>query len=159
MQLPTMASAATRASVHERRANGMSDGDRSRPRVSTAQPGYNKHERLDSKQTSSPHPSLYAPGTSHKRSASGNPRPASRATEERRVEERRTEIRTETRTERAYLAHLEALVPGSRSPERRETRAERSDRSRPAEPAVHRPLQTRPKEPKVEPLPGIFAAD
>lgn len=95
-----------------------------------------KSERADSRQGPSPHQQQYQP-TSHKRTASGNPRPMSRATEERRTEERRTE--------RTFVTHRETLSTKTRSPERQEKAEKRESRQRPAE---SRPREAKPEAPQ-----------
>lgn len=76
-----------------------------RPRVSAANL---KSERSDSRKGPSPQPNFSG---AHKRSASTNPRAASRHDEERRFESRRV-------TERSFEAQLERVVPRTTSPER-----------------------------------------
>ncbi|CAM1511417.1 Fc.00g089300.m01.CDS01 [Cosmosporella sp. VM-42] len=129
-----MSSGAARASS---RANGYGDD---RPRVS----GHSsfKTEISDSRKGPSPQPGGQHGATAHKRSASGNPRPASRMTEERerRFEERRV-------TERTFEAHLERLVPRTTSPERAQRR---STDKRPAEAPRHKTPEARPREQRVE---------
>ena len=134
-----MSSGAARASS---RANGFGDD---RPRVS----GHSsfKTERSDSRKGPSPQPAGQHGATSHKRSASGNPRPASRMTEERerRFEERRV-------TERTFEAHLERLVPRNTSPERAQRR---STEKRPAEAPRHKTPEARPREQRAETPQGM----
>src|SRR5690349_15672169 len=91
-------SAAARLSTHERRAHGgsLDTSERSRPRMSGAGGSFKTDRSAPSPQPGigNGNSSFFsgAAGTAHKRSASGNPRPLSRATEEReRVVERRTE--------------------------------------------------------------------
>jgi gamma-tubulin complex component 2 len=100
-----------------------------------------KSERADAKDSPSPQPGggSFA-STSHKRTASGNPRPASRTTtEERRYENRKV-------TEKTYEAHMERLVPRMSSPDRAQRRAEK----RPADASRNKSSEGRPKESKVE---------
>ncbi|RBR06450.1 uncharacterized protein FIESC28_11073 [Fusarium coffeatum] len=81
-----------------------------RPRVSAAAAAAAnlKTERSDSRKGPSPQPNFSG---AHKRSASTNPRAASRHDEERRFESRRV-------TERSFEAQLERVVPRTTSPER-----------------------------------------
>ncbi|KAK3318371.1 Spc98 family-domain-containing protein [Apodospora peruviana] len=72
---------------------------------------------------------------SHKRSASGNPRPASRTVDERRIEK----VQVTTR---------EMLTTRTRSPERRSATA--SDKSRATDVPRQRPPDTRPRESRAE---------
>ena len=116
--------------------NGSSqDKSAPRPRM-TAQNSF-KSERSESKRSAhGPSPQPIPSMTSHKRTASGNPRPASRAVDERR-------------TERVQVTTKESLVSRTRSPERRGAPSEKSrtfdvPKQRPAEAA-------RPKEAKMEP--------
>ncbi|OTB19824.1 hypothetical protein K445DRAFT_313594 [Daldinia sp. EC12] len=88
----------------ERRTNGTSDNDtNSRPRASahTSRASQSQH---DQRSTRSPQTANINPA--HKRSASGNPRPASRIAEERR-------------TERMTVTTKEKLTSRTRSPDRR----------------------------------------
>jgi len=147
---------------HERR-----NDDISRPRV-TAQGSF-KSDRSDPRSVPSPQPAPTSyhehqarqfQSTSHKRSASGNPRPMSRATDvnsaagigrrgggdEKEEVERRTEIRTTT--ERTYITHLEDL-PRTRSPERKERELRRQD-------GKQRAVEIRPKEGKETQPQGRF---
>jgi hypothetical protein len=147
---------------HERR-----NGDNPRQRV-TAQGSF-KSDRSDPRSVPSPQPGPTSyhehqarqfQSTSHKRSASGNPRPVSRTAdassaagigrrgggEEREEIERRTEIRTTT--ERTYVTQLEAL-PRTRSPERKERELRRQD-------GKPRAAEARPKETKEVQPQGRF---
>jgi gamma-tubulin complex component 2 len=134
--------AATRASSHnDRRANGTADPDRSRPRMSGAGGHANPASAGRTGPSPQPQTSSHYAGTSHKRSASGNPRPISRAAEERRVDERKTQ--------RTYVTEVETVVRRTRSPERQERRPVQTERSRASETGkqIQRPLETRPREP------------
>ncbi len=81
-------------------------------------------------------------GTSHKRTASGNPRPASRTTA---VDERRTE--------KVQVTTRETLVSRTKSPERRGVPSAAKEKAKAAEAAKVRPPDARPKDPRVSPLP------
>jgi len=130
-----MSSTTARPSHPDRRANGGATPDMARPRM-----GGNESFRSDLSDSryreSSPLPS-YA-GTSHKRTASGNPRPASRATEERRAEH----IKVTTR---------ETLVTRTRSPDRRDGPAPKEKVRASDGGGKARPAETRPKEPRADP--------
>ncbi|KAF7559653.1 hypothetical protein G7046_g4486 [Stylonectria norvegica] len=136
-----MSSGAARASS---RANGYND---ERPPRATGQGSF-RNARPDANKGPSPQP---APGGQHgtgphKRSASGNPRPASRpasrAVEERRHEERRV-------TERTFEAHLERLVPRATSPDRPQRRSVPAEK-RAAEAPRNKAPEVRPKEQRAE---------
>ena len=108
-----------------------------RPRMSTANGSF-RSERPEPRTASS----QFAQGTSHKRSASGNPRPSSRTADERRYEERRV-------TEREYETRIERNVTRATSPDKMQrksasTSERKSDASRQKMPEV------RAKEPRVE---------
>jgi len=97
-----------------------------------------KSERSDSRKYG-PSPQAAFAQTSHKRTASGNPRPSSRAVEERR-------------TERVQVTTKETLVSRTRSPERRAAQAEKA---RNVDASKQRAPETRPRETRPEPaLPG-----
>ncbi|KAK2011159.1 Spc97/Spc98 family protein [Colletotrichum eremochloae] len=82
-----------------------------------------------------------SPGNNaHKRSASGNPRTASRTHDDRRVEERRTE--------RTYVTQLDTMVQRTKSPERGERRGG-GDKGKATE-VKPRTAEAKPKEPKVD---------
>lgn len=108
--------------------------------------GSSRGERSDAKSIPSPQPGAQFPGMAHKRTASGNPRPLSRTTEERRHEERRV-------TERTYEAHIERVRAVSpEKPQRRSVPAEKRA------PEVRRQKSTtelRPKEPVPEAPQGM----
>ncbi|KAI0387582.1 Spc98 family-domain-containing protein [Hypomontagnella monticulosa] len=97
----------------ERRTNGTSDNDSNpRPRAGAGAgtgtggyaSGHTSRSSQDQRGTRSPQAAYINPA--HKRTASGNPRPASRSTEERR-------------TERITVTTKEKLISRTRSPERR----------------------------------------
>ncbi|KAL2753441.1 hypothetical protein ACRALDRAFT_2111432 [Sodiomyces alcalophilus JCM 7366] len=135
-------SSASRVSTQDRRANGPpANSDKQRPRVNTSKLGnFSRHDIPDLRRTASPQ-SDGPYGSSHKRTASGNPRPSSRTHEDRRIEERRTE--------KTYVTQLESIVHRTRSPERSERRQVPTDKVRAA---VEKPraAESRPKEAKVE---------
>ncbi|KAL2208857.1 hypothetical protein CC79DRAFT_1270032 [Sarocladium strictum] len=83
----------------------------------------------------------YAQATSHKRSASGNPRPASRTADERRYEERRV-------TEREYETRIERTVARATSPEKLVRRSAGGEKR--SEAARQKAPEVRAKEPKME---------
>lgn len=94
--------------------------------------------KSDAYRESSPQPSF--PGTSHKRSASGNPRPASRTTEERR-------------TEKVHVTARETLVSRTKSPDRRGAPAQK-DKAKNADGGKARPapdLRTKEVKPEAPP--------
>ncbi len=119
----------------DRRTNTATDSNgNQRPRAG-AQPS------PDSRTGRSPQAGFTNPP--HKRSASGNPRPASRMVEERR-------------TERLTVTTREKLISRTRSPERRskETVQPERERWRPKEAPKPRQPETKPKETKSDPLPS-----
>ena len=133
-----MSSTTARPSYPDKRANGGATPDSARPlhaghesfRSDFSDPRYRE---------ASPQPS-YA-GTSHKRTASGNPRPASRTAEERRTEH----IKVTTR---------ETLVTRTKSPDRRNGQPPKERARAPESGTKTRPVETRTREPKVEAPPG-----
>lgn len=128
-----MSSAAPRQ-PHERRQSAHPD-DKARSRTSA-------HSSFRSdRQESQPHSQQQQQSTSHKRSASGNPRPVSRSMDDRRTEERRTE--------RTYVTQRETLATRTRSPERQERHEKKESRHRPAESRAREA-----RESKSEPPPG-----
>ncbi|ROT38630.1 spindle pole body component alp4 [Sodiomyces alkalinus F11] len=137
-------SSASRVSTQDRRANGPpANSDKQRPRVSVnaAKPGnFSRHDASDLRRTASPQ-SDGPYGSSHKRTASGNPRPLSRTHDDRRIEERRTE--------KTFVTQLESIVRRTRSPERLERRQVPTEKARAAA-EKSRPVENRSKEPKVE---------
>lgn len=130
-----MSSAAqTRASS---RANLQPDEQQQpRPRMSAANGSF-RSERPDPRASAV----QYAQATSHKRSASGNPRPASRTADERRYEERRV-------TEREYETRIERTVARATSPEKLVRRSAGGEKR--SEAARQKAPEARAKEPKVE---------
>lgn len=135
-------SSASRVSTQDRRANGPpASSDKQRPRVNDSKLGsFSRHDISDLRRTTSPQ-SDDPYGSSHRRTASGNPRPLSRTHEDRRIEERRTE--------KKYITQLESIVHRTRSPERSERRQVPTDKVRVAA-EKPRSSEARPKEPKVE---------
>ncbi|KAI0150437.1 Spc98 family-domain-containing protein [Xylariaceae sp. FL1272] len=117
----------------DRRSNGV-DGDAPRPRAHAASRA-SQPSQADARIGRSPQPSFTNPP--HKRSASGNPRPASR-----RVDERVTERRTITTREK--------LVTRTRSPERRPKDAPPPERYRSKDMSRSRPDSSKLKEPRPE---------
>src|SRR6266566_790293 len=103
-----MSSTGVRPPNPDRRPNGAFPPDRaassSRPRMTAAHESF-RSDRSDPR-FRDPSPQASSAGTSHQRTASGNPRPASRAAEERR-------------TEKVLVATRETLVARTRSPDRR----------------------------------------
>lgn len=85
-------------------------------------------------------------GLPHKRTASGNPRPVRRATDERRFEARRV-------TEKMYETQVERMVPQPASPEKSHGRAVPVDKKK--ETARQRSAEWRHKEPQETPQ-GMF---
>lgn len=123
----------------ERRANGTSDNDGNpRPR---AEGHASKNTQHEHRSTRSPQSSFTNPA--HKRTASGNPRPASRSTEERR-------------TERVTVTTKEKLISRTRSPERRSKDAPPPEKWKSKEPPKSRQPETKQKEAKSETPPGMF---
>ncbi|KAI6087981.1 Spc98 family-domain-containing protein [Hypoxylon rubiginosum] len=122
----------SRVSNSERRTNGTSDNDANpRPR---AQARGSQQEQQRS--TRSPQSSFTNPA--HKRTASGNPRPASRSTEERR-------------TERITITTKEKLISRTKSPERRSKDAPPPEKWRSKEPTKSRQSETKAKAKDVKP--------
>ncbi|KAI0478789.1 Spc98 family-domain-containing protein [Xylariaceae sp. FL0804] len=124
----------SRLSSHysERRSNGTADNEGNpRPRATRA-------SQPDPRRSRSPAPAPTNPA--HKRSASGNPRPASRNLDERR-------------TERLTVTTKEKLISRTRSPERRSKEAAPPERWRPREAAAPRQPETKPRDSKPEALP------
>ena len=135
-----MSSTTARPSHPDKRANGVATPDTARPRVS-AHDSF-RGDFSDPRHREASPQSSYAGTTSHKRTASGNPRPASRATEERR-------------TEHVKVTTRETLVTRIRSPERRNGPAPK-EKVRPGDGGAKapRPTETRANESKAEPPPG-----
>ncbi|KAI0406123.1 Spc98 family-domain-containing protein [Xylaria palmicola] len=124
----------------DRRTNGTNDSDGNpRPRAGTAFSSA-AHTSTDSRSGRSPNPGSTNP--SHKRSASGNPRPSSRTVEERR-------------TERMTVTTREKLISRTRSSERRPRETAQPEREKWRSKEVPKPRQpeTKPKETKSESLP------
>ncbi|KAI1379427.1 Spc98 family-domain-containing protein [Hypoxylon crocopeplum] len=128
----------------ERRTNGTSDNDSNpRPRAAGASShtAYTSHTSRSSQHdqqqrtTRSPRDPFINPA--HKRTASGNPRPASRSTEERR-------------TERVTVTTKEKLISRTRSPERRPRDAPPSEKRRSKEVAKPRQPETKSRDTKPE---------
>lgn len=116
----------------------------------SAQGSYSsRHEKQEARHTASPQPDGRFSSASHKRTASGNPRPTSRTHEDRRVEERRTE--------RTYVTRLESVVHRTRSPERVERRAAPGGEKGKAT-DKQRATETRPAEDKAEPPQRMYLA-
>ncbi|OTB03294.1 hypothetical protein M426DRAFT_321862 [Hypoxylon sp. CI-4A] len=117
----------------ERRPNGTSDNDSNpRPRANAQT---SRTSQPDQRNTRSPQTANINPA--HKRSASGNPRPASRATEERR-------------TERVTVTTKEKLISRTRSSERQPKDAPLPDRRKSKDMAKSRQPETKPRDSKLE---------
>ncbi|KAI0542988.1 Spc98 family-domain-containing protein [Xylaria digitata] len=124
----------------ERRTNSTNDSNgNQRPRAGGATSN-TAHASADSRTGRPPQAGFTNPP--HKRSASGNPRPASRMVEERR-------------TERLTVTTRERLISRTRSPERRSKDAAQPERERWRSKEAPKPRQpdTKLKETKSEPLP------
>jgi gamma-tubulin complex component 2 len=121
-------------------AHGVNGG--AKERAASARSRLSAHEGLRNERSDSvrpgpsPQPPLFS--TTHKRSASGNPRPASRAVEERR-------------TERVQVTTKETLVSRTRSPDRR---AVPQERPRATDGFRQKSTEARSREPKVEAPPS-----
>jgi len=127
-----MSSTTSRAAYADRRANGAYSERSSGPRMSAAQ------DRPDSRYRDySPQPDI--PNPSHKRTASGNTRPSSRAWEERR-------------TEKSRITTQEILVSRTKSPERRNGPTTRKE-TRPSDTPKARGVEPRVREPVTEVAP------
>ncbi|KAI4867104.1 Spc98 family-domain-containing protein [Hypoxylon rubiginosum] len=123
----------------ERRTNGTSDNDSNpRPR---AQGHASRGSQQEQRSTRSPQSSFTNPA--HKRTASGNPRPASRSTEERR-------------TERVTITTKEKLISRTKSPERRSKDAPPPEKWRAKEPTKSRQPETKAKEAKPDAPPATW---
>ncbi|KAI2624391.1 Spc98 family-domain-containing protein [Hypoxylon sp. NC1633] len=126
----------------ERRTNGTSDND-SNPRPRAAAAGHASHthsargSQQDQNQRGTRSPQAAHTNPAHKRTASGNPRPASRSTEERR-------------TERVTVTTKEKLISRTRSPERRSKDAPPPEKWRPKEPAKSRQAETKSRDAKPD---------
>ncbi|KAI1344597.1 Spc98 family-domain-containing protein [Xylariaceae sp. FL0016] len=120
----------------ERRTNGNSDNDgNARPRASAHQP---RPSQGDPRRSRSPQPGYTNPA--HKRTASGNPRPASRNLEERR-------------TERLTVTTKEKLITRTKSPERRPKEAIPQERRKPREQLIPRPPEVNLRESRAKDSP------
>ncbi|KAK8105974.1 spindle pole body component alp4 [Apiospora kogelbergensis] len=129
----------------DRRSNGNpndnANATSSRPRMTS---GHSfKTEHRESRSGPSPQPGGSFTSTAHKRSASGNPRPASRSTEDRR-------------TERATITTREKLVSRTKSPERRSRDSGPSERWKTKEPSRHRPAESKHREIPLEAIPKVW---
>ena len=115
------------------RANGYAD--ERRPRVPAPSSSFRSDKGDAYKKAPSPQPSSQNASTSHKRTASGNPRPVNRTVDERQFEQRKV-------VERTFEAHLQRLVPRSTTPEKEQRELKRSQHER-------RPSEApRPKAPE-----------
>ncbi|KAI1461479.1 Spc98 family-domain-containing protein [Annulohypoxylon moriforme] len=123
----------SRVSNHsERRTNGTSDNDSNpRPRGGGQPSRSSQHQRS----TRSPQAADINPP--HKRTASGNPRPASKTVEERR-------------TERTTITTKEKLISRTKSPERRSKDAPPPEKWKAKEAPKSRQPETKSKEPKLD---------
>ncbi|KAI1852565.1 hypothetical protein JX265_013024 [Neoarthrinium moseri] len=128
----------------DRRTNGSTDhaaaaaAANQGPRMPSAQSF--KADRADSRRPRSPQPAYMtgSQSTAHKRSASGNPRPANRSVDERR-------------TERVTVTTREKLVSRAKSPERRAARdTAPPERWKGKESVRPRTADGKPKEPVFE---------
>lgn len=103
------------ARASSRAANGY--GDERRPRVPGHAGSSFRSDKPDAyKKAPSPQPGTQYTSTSHKRTASGNPRPVSRTADERQYEQRKV-------VERTFEAHLQRHVPRGTTPEREQRRS------------------------------------
>ncbi|TRX98335.1 hypothetical protein FHL15_000980 [Xylaria flabelliformis] len=129
------------SSYADRRSNGTDSDGNPRPRAgaSFSGTGRTSADSRDSRTGRTSQPGYTNPP--HKRSASGNPRPASRTVEERR-------------TERLTVTTREKLITRTKSPERRPKEPVQPERERwrPKEAPKSRQPETKPKETKSEPL-------
>ncbi|KAI0132750.1 spindle pole body component alp4 [Xylariales sp. AK1849] len=119
----------------DRRTNGASDNANgtSRPRMASGH-SFKGERGVPSPQTAYTNTSH---STAHKRTASGNPRPASRSTEERR-------------TERVTVTTREKLVSRTRSPERRSRDSAPPEKWKAKEVPRPRTAEAKQKEPQLE---------
>ncbi|KAI1775230.1 Spc98 family-domain-containing protein [Hypoxylon cercidicola] len=127
----------SKVSYSERRTNGTTDDSNQRPRASGHASRGSQHEQ---RSTRSPQSSFTNPA--HKRTASGNPRPASRSTEERR-------------TERVTVTTKEKLISRTKSPDRRPRDAP-SEKRRSKEPTKPRQSEAKTKDAKPDAPPAIW---
>ncbi|KAI1816897.1 Spc98 family-domain-containing protein [Poronia punctata] len=123
----------------ERRTNGTTDSDGNQRQRAGAgsMAAQTSSDSRDSRSGRSSQPSFSS--LPHKRSASGNPRPASRTVDERR-------------TERLTVTTKEKYVTRTKSPERRskDTSISDKDRWRPKDVPKRRQSETKPREAKAE---------
>lgn len=124
------------------RSNGFAD---ERSRVPGANGAF-RGERQDARRSTSPQ---VDGGASHKRTTSGQPRALSRATEERRYEERRV-------TERTFEAHVERHLSRATSPEKSQRRGPPVEK-RPAEVRRQKSTELRPREQRAETPTGMIS--
>ncbi|KAI2636970.1 Spc98 family-domain-containing protein [Hypomontagnella submonticulosa] len=132
----------------ERRTNGTSDNDSNpRPRAGAGAgagghaSGHTSRSSQDQRGTRSPQAAYINPA--HKRTASGNPRPASRSTEERR-------------TERITVTTKEKLISRTRSPERRSRDAPPPEKRKSREVTKSRQSETKLRDSKSEQPPAAW---
>ncbi|KAI9171189.1 Spindle pole body component alp4 [Paramyrothecium foliicola] len=128
-----MSSGPTRASS---RANGGVD-------VASAHGTFRAVKGADAKSGPSPQPASQGAAQAHKRSASGNRRPASNVATERRTEERRV-------TERSYEVHRERLIARTTSPERVQRRPTHNTESRDPDTIRQKSSDARSREQRAE---------
>ncbi|KAK8051317.1 Spindle pole body component [Apiospora rasikravindrae] len=125
----------------DRRSNGNSidnaNATSSRPRMASGNHSF-RAEHRESRSGPSSQPGGSFTSTAHKRSASGNPRPASRSADERR-------------TERATITTREKLVSRAKSPERRSRDYGPSERWKTKEPSRHRATESKREIPLEDP--------
>ncbi|KAI5868636.1 Spc98 family-domain-containing protein [Durotheca rogersii] len=125
------------------RTNGTSDNDSNpRPRATGHSHHGSRSSQPDPRTARSPPSAFINPA--HKRTASGNPRPASKSFEERR-------------TERTTITTKEKLVARAKSVERRSKDAPPPEKWKPKEPPKSRQPETKLREPvKPEPPPATW---
>ncbi|KAI0009729.1 Spc98 family-domain-containing protein [Xylariaceae sp. FL0662B] len=121
------------SSYPERRTNGTTDHDAANPPRPRPTVHNRRASQTDPRATRSPQTAYTNPA--HKRSASGNPRPASRSTEERR-------------TERVTVTTKEKLISRTRSPDRRSRDPPPQEKWRPKE---RERQHSRPADAKLRP--------
>ncbi|KAI3318629.1 Spc98 family-domain-containing protein [Xylariaceae sp. AK1471] len=125
----------------ERRTNGTTDSD-GNPRPRAGATSRAAQASADSRSGRSPQPGFTNPA--HKRSASGNPRPASRTVEERK-------------TERYTVTTREKLITRTNSEKRSKEAAQpEKEKWRPKDVSKPRQPETKLKEAKLEPLPTTW---
>lgn len=135
-----MSSTTSRPTYPDRRHNGTA-----RPRMSAQDSVRSDRSDPRYRDTASPQPGY--PGTSHKRTASGNPRPAGRTT---------AAATEERRTEKTHVTTREVLVSRTRSPERRSAAPAPKDKARAADTPKARPAETRARESKEVAPQGVL---